>query len=814
MNCCIISHMSKSFHPLIVWFEQVGIDDVPLVGGKGASLGELYNELTSQGINVPYGFIITTKAYDYFLEYNNLKKRIEDLLSKWDGKDDKRIEFISARIRSLITSGDYPLELRESIAKAYSRLCEHFQEGDVDVAVRSSATSEDLEDASFAGQQDTYLNVRGIEEVFHHVKKCFASLFTHRAIKYRQSIGYDHFKAKLAVVVQKMVRSDLASSGVMFTIHPDSGHEDILLINSMFGLGEAVVQGNVIPDEFMVHKPTLKQGYRSIIFRKMGDRDRKEVYDELHESGTTTVIIRGDERKKFSLSDEDVLQLAQWGIRIEEHYSRKYGVFQGMDIEWAKDGLDGKLYVVQARPETVHSRKRQLVFYFYRLKEKGRVLLKGIGVGDRIASGKVKILHSPKEYDKFEDGDILVTEYTSPDWEPIMARASAIITERGGRTSHAAIVSREMGWVAVVGAKDALNVLKDGMLITVDTSSQEEGLVYEGSLMYDVVEVPFDAIRKPKSVDMMMIIGNPSQAIKYSRMPNDGVGLARMEFIYANWIGIHPLAILNFDQLDEELKEEILERAKGYASPKEFFVSKLAEGIGTIASAFYPRDVIVRFSDFKSNEYAQLLGGHLFEPTEENPMLGWRGASRYYSERFKQAFLMELEAIKRVREDMGLRNVKVMVPFCRTPEEGKLVLDIMEEAGYGRGTNGLEVYVMVEIPSNVILAEEFAKCFDGFSIGSNDLTQLVLGVDRDSALVSHIFDERHPAVKLMLSSIIDKAKKLGRKVGICGQAPSDYPEIAEFLMEKGIDSISLTPDAFPKTSTYLAEKEQEIKKKA
>lgn len=791
----------------ILWFDEVGMNDVPLVGGKVASLGELYNNL-GELVNVPYGFAVTAEAYRYFISYNKLEDKIKRILETIDVHNVDDLKKKAELIRAYILSGDFPPDLREMIGEAYARLSRHYGQENVDVAVRSSATAEDLPDASFAGQQDTFLNVRGVEDVYFNVKRSFASLFTDRAISYRANFGFDHLSVGMAVGIQKMVRSDLASSGVMFTAHPEMGFRDVIIIESLYGLGTLAVGGEVTPDEFVVHKPTLKKGHESIISRKLGTKLRKAVYNEL-QGGISHELVRADRRFRFSLEDEDVLQLARWGLKVEEHYSAKAGRYMPMDIEWAKDGIDGKLYLVQARPLTSYKEINEL--YFYQLKKTGKEIARGIAVGSKIAAGRVRVLHSVEQASEFQEGDILVTELTNPDWEPIMQKASGIITEQGGRTSHAAIVSRELGIPAIVGAHGILEKLSSGDEVTMDCSTGEEGIVYEGILPVDVKKVPLSEIKLPRTVNIMMNVGNPSQAFKHARIPNRGVGLARIEFIFANFIKVHPLALLNFDKLeDEELKRQIKEVTRGYPSPEDFFISKLAEGIGTIAAAFWPNPVIVRFSDFKSNEYARLIGGSLYEPREENPMIGFRGASRYYSELFKPAFMMEIQSIRKVRDQMGLTNVKVMVPFVRTPEEAKNVLDIMEEAGYPRGSNGLEVYMMVEIPSNVVLLEEFAPYFDGFSIGSNDLTQLTLGVDRDSSLVAHVFDERNEAVKRMLAEIIEKAHKLGKVVGICGQAPSDFPEIAEFLVMKGIDSISLIPDTVPATARRIYELEKRL----
>ena len=792
---------------LILWFDEVGMEDVPLVGGKVASLGELYNNLTPM-VNVPYGFSITSRAYRYFLEYNNLNQKIKQILDTLDPKNLEDLQRKAELIRAYILSGDFPPDLREQIRNAYEKLSEHYGTSNVDVAVRSSATAEDLPDASFAGQQDTFLNVRGVEEIYFNVKRCFASLFTDRAISYRANFGFDHMAVGMAVGIQKMVRSDQASSGVMFTAHPEVGFRDVVIIESLYGLGTVAVGGEVTPDEFVVHKPTLKEGYRSIISRKLGSKIRKAVYNKLQD-GIEYELVRADRRAQFSLEDDDIIELARWGMLVEEHYSRKAGRYMPMDIEWAKDGLDGKLYLVQARPLTSYKEFKEIAFY--RLKETGREIARGIAVGNAIASGRVRVLHSIEQAKDFQEGDILVTEITNPDWEPIMQKAAGIITEQGGRTSHAAIVSRELGIPAIVGAHGVLEKLSSGQEVTMDCSTGEEGIIYEGILPIEVQKISLSDIKLPRTVNIMMNVGNPTQAFRHAMIPNKGVGLARIEFVFANFIKVHPLALLNFDKLkDESLKREIKEVIKGYPSPTDFFVSRLAEGVGTIAAAFWPNPVIVRFSDFKSNEYAKLIGGSLYEPEEENPMIGFRGASRYYSDLFKPAFMLEVEAIRRVRDEMGLTNVKVMIPFVRTPQEAKRVLDIMKEAGYPRGSNGLEVYMMVEIPSNVVLLEEFARYFDGFSIGSNDLTQLTLGVDRDSSLVAHIFDERNEAVKRMLAEIIEKAHKVGKPVGICGQAPSDFPEIAEFLVIKGIDSISLIPDTVPQTAMRIYELEKRL----
>ncbi|WP_448587260.1 pyruvate, water dikinase [Thermocrinis sp.] len=841
---------------LVVWLDRVGIEDVALVGGKNASLGEMLRNLSSLGINIPYGFVVTSSAYYEFIRYNKLEEAIKKVLKNLNTKDIQDLARRGYEVRELIKGGEFPPELEELIKKYYSELSQRYNSFAVDVAVRSSATAEDLPHASFAGQQETYLNVVGAENVLTAIKNGFASLFTDRAISYRESFGFDHFKVGIAMGVQKMVRSDLGVSGVMFTLDTESGFKDVVVINATYGLGELLVQGIVTPDEYMVFKPTLQAGYSAIIEKKLGRKDRKMVYGAGQER-TKVVNVPLAEQKQFALTDDEILELARWGMLIEEHYSKKNGRWMPMDVEWAKDGVLNQLFIVQARPETVHSRREENILRVYKFsmpieeRVKKRILY-GIAVGDKIAHGKVRIIHDPKDAGQFEDGDILVTDITDPDWEPIMKKASGIITNRGGRTAHAAIVARELGIPAVVGTHKATEVLKTGDQITLSCAEGEVGYVYEGYIPYETDEINLKEIPRPKT-RVMMNVGNPESAFKYSFIPNDGVGLAREEFIIANYIKIHPLALLHFEDLkilvkkleecgaiddkgvctmasiykhaEEPLKsklakgrdkkqvslkriiEEIENLTFGYENKTHYFVKKLSYGIAKISSAFYPNPVIVRFSDFKSNEYRGLIGGELFEPEEENPMLGWRGASRYYSQTYKDAFGLECQAILRVRNKMGLTNTKVMIPFCRTPEEGEKVLKVMEEYGLKKGENGLEVYVMAELPSNVILADKFADIFDGFSIGSNDLTQLTLGLDRDSGLVAHLYDERNEAVKRLISQLINVAKEKGKKVGICGQGPSDFPEFAEFLVEEGIDSISLNPDSVLKTLLVIIESE-------
>ncbi len=794
----------------IKWFSEVGIADVGLVGGKNASLGEMLRELKSVGVRVPDGFAVTAEAYRYYLREAGLEDKIRKILADLDKSDPDDLLKRSRRIRNLIIRAECPADLRDEITAAYRELSKKYDTDEVDVAVRSSATAEDLPNASFAGQQDTYLMIHGEAELLLAVRRAFASLFTARAISYREDMGFDHFKVALSVGVQKMVRSDKASSGVMFTLDTETGFRDVVLITSIWGLGENIVQGRVVPDEFYVHKPTLRQGYDSLIWKKLGAKEFKLVYDE-QKQRLSNLPTPKEERERFSLEPEEVLQLGRWAMAIEDHYSKVHNRPTPMDIEWAKDGLTGELFIVQARPETVHSQRKGLKFTVYELKEKGKVLVEGLAVGDKVASGKVRVITDPNKMDEFRPGEVLVTTITDPDWEPIMKEAAAIITDRGGRTSHAAIVARELGIPAVVGTEKATRVLKTGQEVTVSCVEGEDGKVYEGKLAYEVHEIDPASLPKPKT-KILLNVGNPELAFKLSQYPVDGVGLARMEFIFASWIRVHPLALTRYEQLPIRVKRQVDELTRGYPSKEEYFIDKLSQGIAVIAAAFYPREVILRFSDFKTNEYAHLLGGELFEPREENPMLGWRGASRYYHPDYKEGFMLELAAVKRVREKFGLSNLKVMVPFCRTPDEGQKVLEVMREGGLEQGKDGLEVYVMAEIPSNIWLADTYADLFDGFSIGSNDLTQLTLGVDRDSDRISALFDERNEAVKRSVAHLIEHAHahEPRRKVGICGQAPSDYPEFAAFLVEKGIDTISLNPDAVLRTMQRVVEMEKEL----
>ena len=783
---------------LVLWFNEISIGDTPIVGGKNSSLGEMYTKLTKKGINVPNGFCTTSEAYDFFIGYDGLENTIKDLIKKMNIHDIRSLKKTGKAIRRLITKAKFPEQIKKEIVANYKKLSKYYKLYNCDVAVRSSATAEDLPTASFAGQQETFLNIRGEKALLKACKKCFASLFTDRAISYREDKHFNHFKVKLSIGVQKMIRSDRASSGVMFSLDTETGFQNVVFVTSIYGLGENIVQGTVNPDEFYVFKPTIDKAQNPIIKKSLGAKQKKMIYLG---SSTTNIKTTKKERKSYSITDKETIALAKHAITIEKHYKKP------MDIEWAKDGSDNKLYIVQARPETIHSQKKYDYIEEYALKKKGKVLVTGKSVGAKVGTGKVNKILSPKKIHEFKKGQILVTDMTDPDWEPIMKIASAIVTNKGGRTCHAAIISRELGIPCIVGTKNATRILKNNQPITVSCTEGEVGYVYEEILPFKIEKTRIKNIPKTKT-KIMMNLGSPEQAFESSFLPNDGVGLAREEFIINNHIKIHPLALINYEKLDRELKEEIHNLTKNYKDKKRFFVDKLTEGIALLAAAFYPNDVILRFSDFKSNEYANLIGGKGFEPEESNPMIGWRGASRYYDKQYMNAFGLECVAIKRVREKMGLTNLKVMVPFCRTIEEGKKVLETMKKFGLKRGKNKLEVYVMAEIPSNIILAKEFCKIFDGFSIGSNDLTQLILGTDRDSELISHIYDERNPAVKTMIKQLIKTAKKYKKKVGICGQAPSDYPEFAKFLVEAGIDSISLNPDTIVKTRIKIAQFEK------
>ncbi|MDB9316592.1 phosphoenolpyruvate synthase [Nodularia spumigena] len=799
---------------LILWFNEVGIGDIPLVGGKNASLGEMIQQLTPQGVNVPTGFATTAYAYRYFIESAGLEAQLRELFADIDVEDVKNLRVRGKKARSLLMHTPFPVELRNAIASAYLKLCEQYNT-DTDVAVRSSATAEDLPDASFAGQQESYLNVVGVQGVLAACHKCFASIFTDRAISYRHTKGFDHFSIALAVGVQKMVRSDLATSGVMFSIDTETGFKDAALITAAYGLGENVVQGTINPDEYYVFKPTLKTGFRPIIDKKLGSKELKMIYDD-GSKFTKNVAVSPTEQGKFALSDAEILQLAHWACLIEDHYSQTHSNYSPMDIEWAKDGITNQLFVVQARPETVQSQKTENVlrsYHFLKTDKQTKFphsLVTGRAVGEAISQGKVHLILDVNKIDQFQTGDVLVTQRTDPDWEPIMKRASAIVTNSGGRTCHAAIIARELGVPAIVGCSNATAVLKTGQEVTISCAEGDEGKVYPGLLPFEVKEVLLENLPRTRT-QILMNVGNPQEALSLSAIPNDGVGLARTEFIIANQIQIHPMALIHYDKLEDKfVKTKIDQITALYDDKPQYFVDKLSQGIGRIAAAFYPKPVIVRMSDFKSNEYANLLGGQQFEPKEENPMLGWRGAARYYDTGYQEAFALESESIKRVRDEMGLTNVIPMIPFCRTPDEGRMVLAEMAKNHLKQGVNDLQVYVMCELPNNVIMAEEFAEVFDGFSIGSNDLTQLTLGIDRDSALVARLFDERSQGVKRMVKMAIEAAKKYNRKIGICGQAPSDYPEFAQFLVEQGIDSISLNPDSVLKTMLEIAKVEQNI----
>lgn len=802
---------------LILKLVEASITDIDLVGGKNASLGEMMQHLGDRGIMIPDGFVITANAYYQFLAYNKLDSLIDEIINATNIDDLQQLANCGSSIRELIQNGTFPAEMESQMVGAYRSLCLQYGQDVVDVAVRSSATAEDLPDASFAGQQDTYLNISGQTGLMNAVRNCFASLFTDRAISYRKAFGYGHFKIGLSVCVQKMVRSDRGVSGVAFSLDTESGFRDAIIINGSYGLGEMIVQGAISPDEFIVFKPLLKKGYPAIIEKKLGKKHKKMIYGNTPEERVRIIDTPAKDSERFCLTDDQVLQLSRWVLIIEDYYTQLKGKWCPMDIEWAVDGISGQLFIVQARPETIHSRKAVHTIKEYRINDRERgekLLLKGIAVGDKIASGKVHLLGKEDKAAihsiKFNPGDVMVTDMTDPDWEPIMKKASAIITNKGGRTCHAAIVARELGIPAIVGCEHATEVLKHGQLVTASCAEGDAGLIYAGVIAFEEVEHLLSELPETRT-PVMMNVASPEIAFHYSHYPNKGVGLAREEFIINNYIKIHPLALLHHEILnDDSLSVLIKDTIKGYKDGEDFFIEKLSYGIARIAAAFYPNKVIVRFSDFKTNEYYNMPGGKYFEPAEENPMIGWRGASRYYSKTYREAFGMECRAIKKVREVMGLDNVVVMIPFCRTVSELLMVYEVMNEYGLKRGENGLEVYLMAEIPSNIILAEKFGRYIDGFSIGSNDLTQLVLGLDRDSSLVAGLYDERNEAVKTMISSLIKTAKRMKIKVGICGQGPSDYPDFAQFLVEQGIDSISVTPDSFMKTVVAIKHIEDEL----
>ncbi|HSW97034.1 MAG TPA: phosphoenolpyruvate synthase [Candidatus Saccharimonadales bacterium] len=807
----------------ILWFDQITKNDIPLVGGKNANLGEMYQNLTNatsavfpdEKITVPFGFAVTAYAYKYFIEKNGLDVKIKALLDGLDVKDMKQLEIVGTKIRDSIIASSFPSDLEVAITTAYQNLAKRFniQSNELDVAVRSSATAEDLPDASFAGQQESYLNIRGEHALLEAIKKAIASLFTNRAISYRVDQHFDHFQIALSVAVQKMARSDRGASGVMFTLDTDTGFRDVVLINGSWGLGEFVVKGIVTPDEFMVFKPTLKKGFRSLISKKLGTKEKKLIYATEGTNPTKEVAVAVNERQTLVLTEDQILRLAKWGCIIEDHYQKP------MDIEWAYDMQENQLYIVQARPETVQSRKNSTILEEYVLLEQGNILATGAAVGSKIGQGKAHFLKDPSQLSEFQKGEVLLAEMTDPDWEPIMKLAGAIVTNQGGRTSHAAIVSRELGIPAIVGTGDVTKVVKTGQDITVCCSEGEGGKIYEGLLKFQVNKTDLTDFHLPRT-EIKMIVADPELVFNYSFIPNKGVGLAREEFIISNFIKIHPNALLNYDSLqNQEVKKQIDELTKGHPDKVGYYVEKLAYGIAIIAAAFYPNEVLLRFSDFKSNEYSGLIGGKEFEPHEENPMIGWRGASRYYDPQFSSAFALECQAIKKVRNEMGLYNLQVMIPFCRTPEEGQKVIAEMAKNGlsHDKAKNlqntvipdeNLHVWVMAEIPSNILLVEDFAEIFDGFSIGSNDLTQLTLGLDRDSKLIAHIGNENNKAVHKLIHELIQKAHEKGLKVGICGQGPSDFPELAEFLVKEGIDSISLNPDTVLKTAVRIKEVEE------
>ncbi len=791
----------------IRWFEEISIEDVPQVGGKNASLGEMYRELTGKGVKIPNGFAVTADGYRHMISAGGIKEKMEKAL---EGVNKENVQDLAARgkkVRSIILEAGIPDDLWEEIKAAYDRLCEEYGE-DADVAVRSSATAEDLPTASFAGQQESFLNVRGAPALKEACSKCYASLFTDRAISYRIDKGFGHFDVALSIGIMKMVRSDLASSGVIFTLDTETGFRDVVFITASYGLGENIVQGAVNPDEFYVFKPTFRKGFRSIIRKKRGDKEKKMIYGQGGSKELTkNVEVPPEDRARFCLSDDEILKLTSYAVTIEDHYSQKAGHEMPMDIEWAKDGESGELFIVQSRPETVQSQRSRDVLETYHLEKRGEVLTKGRSVGAKIASGKARVVKDISQLPSFRRGEILVSNNTTPDWEPVMKIASAIVTNLGGRTSHAAIVSRELGIPAVVGTDDATQIIKDGDIITVSCAEGDDGFVYKGSLPFHVERTKLRDLQRPRT-EMMMNLGNPDEAFAVSSIPNDGVGLARMEFVISSYIKVHPMALLHPDQVqDREEREEIERATSAHADKKEYFIETLAHGMATIAAAFYPKDVIVRLSDFKTNEYATLLGGRFFEPQEHNPMLGFRGASRYSSDRYREAFGLECQAVRKAREEMGLVNIVPMIPFCRRIEEAENVTKEMERNGLKRGENGLRVFIMCEIPNNFLLIDEFSRYFDGFSIGSNDLTQLVLGIDRDSELLAKEFDERDPGVLKAMSMAVQGAKRNGRHSGICGEAPADYPEIAEFLVKEGIDSISVNPDSLLKTTLKVLEVE-------
>ena len=798
----------------IRWFNEIGIDDVPLVGGKNASLGEMYQNLTAEGVRVPNGFAVTAEAYRYVLEHNNAWQPLHAAL---DGLDPDNIRDLQARgekARAIVYGCQLPDDLKAAILQGYAQLKREYGES-ISLAVRSSATAEDSPEASFAGQNDTYLNIASDDALLDGYKRCLASNFTDRSIHYKYDNNFDYYKVYLSVVVMKMVRSDIGASGVMFSLDTETGFKDVVFINAALGLGENVVQGTIDPDSFYAHKPSFIMGYRAVLKRRLGSKEKKMIFTDTLNTGniaveyTENIDTSSEERNHYCITDADVMVLTDYAIKVENHYSNKAGFYKPMDMEWAKDGIDGYLYMVQARPETVASQKKGAVLEIYHLKERSAVLLRGRAVGTKIGAGKARIINDVKHLSDFQPGEVLVAGTTTPDWEPVMKTAAAIVTNRGGRTCHAAIVSRELGIPAIVGTESATEAIKTSQAITISCAEGETGNVYEGILDFDVQQTDLSQLGHPKT-KIMMNLGNPDQAFSLASLPLDGIGLARMEFIISEYIKVHPMAIKHPEKVDAATREKIAAISLAYESTEDFFVKTLAEGVATIAAAVYPKPCVVRMSDFKSNEYATLLGGTFFEPEEGNPMIGFRGASRYAHPAYAEGFALECAAMKRVRDEMGLNNVKLMIPFCRRVQEGEKVLEAMAAHGLKRGDNGLEIYVMCEIPNNVILIDAFAKLFDGFSIGSNDLTQLTLGVDRDSEIVAFDFDERDPGVKEMIRLAVEGARRNGRHSGLCGQAPSDYPEMAEYLVELGIDSMSLNPDTVLTTTRLVLEVEQRL----
>lgn len=800
----------------IRWFSKMGINDVSLVGGKNASLGEMYQNLREKGVRVPNGFAITATAYQYVLDHNNAWPLLHKALDGLDPDDIQDLQSRGKQAREVIDNCQLPEDLKAEIAQAYEQLKKEYGEN-LSVAVRSSATAEDSPEASFAGQNDTYLHISDLTSLLDAYKRCLASNFTDRSIHYKYDNGFDYFKVYLSVVVMKMIRSDIGASGVMFSLDTETGFKDVVFINAALGLGENVVQGTIDPDSFYVHKPTYAQGYRAVLKRRLGKKEQKMIFTQTLNTGniaveyTKNIETSSEERSHFCITDADIMTLADYAIRVEEHYSQKAGFYKPMDMEWAKDGIDGQLYMVQARPETVASQKKGSVLEIYHLNERSKVLAKGRAVGTKIGAGRVHVINDVKHLSEFKPGDVLVADTTTPDWEPVMKTAAAIITNRGGRTCHAAIVSRELGIPAIVGAGNATEVLQSGQVVTVSCAEGETGNVYEGKLDYIIQQTDLSHLAKPKT-EIMMNLGNPDQAFSLASLPVDGIGLARMEFIINEYIKVHPMALVYPEKLDDTTREKITSISAAHNSPVDFFVKTLAEGVATIAAAVYPKPCVVRMSDFKSNEYATLLGGSFFEPDEDNPMIGFRGASRYAHPAYAEGFALECAAMKRVRDDIGMTNVKLMIPFCRRVEEGEKVLAAMAKHGLKHGENSLEIYVMCEIPNNVILIDAFSQLFDGFSIGSNDLTQLTLGVDRDSEIVAFDFDERDSGVKEMIRLAVTGAKRNGRHSGICGQAPSDYPEMAEYLVQIGIDSMSLNPDTVLTTIKHVLKVESQVEK--